>query len=127
MKSQATAIAFTPMIYSITVTIDECGRPLVDQEEMCVHPGDFVQWTCKWNAIGRMSISFDPFHSVYAEAYIVAKEQTMVFGPYQIAIDPVARVRHPYHLSWMSAEGTTKYVDPVIIVDPTNTGGSSKR
>lgn len=118
-----------PDVALITITIDESGPPVVDPEKIHVRKGDFVLWNCKLNATGRMFISFDPFHSVYTEGCAVAKGQSMQFGSYQIAIDPVTTaVMHPYRVGWTPTGKNTIYVDPVIIVDPTNpTGGSSER
>lgn len=135
MKEQATAnaIPITPLTHvthEIKVTINNATIPKIEPEEICVRRGDFVRWKCELNAPGHLFISFDPFHSVYAEGCVSAKGEPLQFGCYQIAIDPgtTGSRKHPYRVGWTPTGKETIYVDPVIIVDPTNpTGGPSER
>jgi hypothetical protein len=128
MNAQAKVPDVTPLAIEIEITIDSNNKPAVNVEHTTVVKAGFIMWTCKPKKAGRITLSFDPFHSVFVEGTTVDCKQTLQFGPYKVQITPPSpssalhkHNEYPYHIGWTEAGCTEeKFLDPVIIVDPTS-------
>jgi hypothetical protein len=131
MKAQATVRSINPVRAASPITIDiqfDGNRPKVSPAQQTVHVQyqDTVTWnTAALPADGTVSISFDPFDTVFKEKQGTSG-QGLTLGSFTVDADPGLSSKTYHYSLFFQPSGGAKYrLDPVIIVDPT--GGDDQQ
>ncbi|HEX4604927.1 MAG TPA: hypothetical protein VH724_13090 [Candidatus Angelobacter sp.] len=121
-QSRVRSIKETPSLTKIVITIVN-GVPNLPPSTS-TKTGGQIMWTCNPDEAGTLTLSFDPFHTIFAQGTASDSCPTLQFGPYIVLVEPPRPGSDPkdfhYHIGWTDSQGNYRGIDPVIIVDPTN-------